>query len=107
MELPSFVAGLLVALGVLTTLWFLLLPRLYRRLALAHPAIYESLGRPTLTSDDARSFLMSIEFILRRKHRFLSDARLSLLSDSILVLVVVHSLASIRLSAYVISSILQ
>jgi hypothetical protein len=66
--------------------WFVLIKLLYRRLELAHPQIYEAMGRPSLfLRNSIAGGWATFKFLVTREHKTLNDGYLSKLSDTMLV----------------------
>lgn len=84
--------------------WFVLIRLLFKRLEVAHPSKFESMGRPSLfLRNNIATGWATMKFLLAREHRPLNDRRLSKLADSMLVFLVVYSLLFFGLLAYITS----
>lgn len=84
--------------------WFVLIRLLFKRLEVAHPSKYESMGRPSLfLRNNIAAGWATMKFLLAREHRPLNDSYLSKLADSMLGFVVVYSLLFFGLIAYITS----
>lgn len=86
-----------ILLGMVV-IWFVLMQLLLRRLASAHPATYEAMGRPSLFLRNSSSGALAVlQFLIARKHRTLGDTYLSMLSDGMLVFFAVYLVLFIML----------
>jgi hypothetical protein len=62
--------------------WFILVAKLYKILAVDHPEIYESMGKPTLFwNKSPRSAWAIMKFIFRREYLALRSEKLAKLGN--------------------------
>lgn len=79
------------ALFVMVALWFVLITKLYKILERDHASKYAEMGRPSLfLRNSISSNFATMKFLLAREHKLLNDARLTKLSDAMLVFFLVY-----------------
>ena len=87
---PTFIF-LFATLFGMVLIWFVLVKLLFNRLAAAHPAKYEAMGRPSLFLRNSPSGVWAmLKFLVAREHRALGDTYLSKLSDGMLAFLLVY-----------------
>ena len=76
---------------VLFIVWFVMINALWKRLRTMHPNKYRIMGEPSLFPKNSfKCGLATIKFLFLREHKELNDKSLSLLSNSMLLLLAVY-----------------
>ena len=85
-------------------IWFIMTFILYKRLKTRHVKKYKDMGEPSLLVNKTfKPAWSAMRFLLKREHKTLNDKPLSLLSDSMIMLLVIYLIIFIGLFIQVLS----
>ena len=83
--------ALFAVLFGMVIVWFVLIKLLFNRLEVAHPQMYDAMGRPSLfLRNNIATGWATMKFLFAREHRSLNDSYLSKLSDAMLVFFAIY-----------------
>ena len=86
----------------LLIVWLVMINALWKRLRTRHPDKYRIMGEPKMFPKNSfKCGLTTIKFLFLREHKELNDKSLSLLSDSMLLLLAVYIILLLVDFAYV------